>query len=204
MAAVARRRKYATGQTIYCQDEPAREVYRIVTGAVRLAVIRRDGREFLFGILKAGEIFGEATAIDRARRSNTAIAQGDIELDVISSPHFAEARARHREIDTALVQILTRRMRALAYYATANMDDLTNRVVIQLLVVARSSDIDDDAPLSRVIPITQSDLALMLGSARQSVNRVLQQLQATGLLNLSYRQIIVHDLTKLEEHIIPF
>jgi CRP-like cAMP-binding protein len=47
-------------------------------------------------------------------------------------------------------------------------------------------------------PFTQSDLAAMIGGTRQSVNRLLADLIADGLLRLEHEKLVITDVYALE------
>src|SRR5438445_11881049 len=51
----SRRRHFADSRRIYSQSEPGNEMYRIVSGYVRMSVLRNDGREALHSVLGAGD-----------------------------------------------------------------------------------------------------------------------------------------------------
>ena len=192
-------RRYVAGQVIYCQDECSDEVYRILSGTVRLSLLRADGREFLQGIFGAGDFFGEGSLLDQLPRPNTAQAQHDIELEVYTSAAVATLRQTHREIDAALVQILARRMRILCQVcAMSNVDDLSQRVAMQLLLGADLGGLSAESQAPRTLSLSHSDLALMLGAARQSVSKVLHDLERAGIVSLSYGGIHIRDQTKLK------
>jgi CRP-like cAMP-binding protein len=196
LTSLGRRRSYSAGQIIYCQDDPSNELYRIVSGTVRLALIREDGKEFVFGVFGPGECFGEGGLIDGLSRPNTARAHEGLEMEIYPAAVIAAVRADHRELDDALLQLLARRMRMLCdYCAVASLDDLAQRLAVRILFEADVFCLNAPSALPPlVLPLPQGDLASMLGASRQSVNRVLQKMQDLGALELSYGRIVLHDM----------
>ena len=70
--ASASRRRLSAGQIIYVFGDAASEMYRIVSGSVRLFATRSDGREVVFLRFQPRDCFGEASLIDDEPRAHTA------------------------------------------------------------------------------------------------------------------------------------
>src|ERR1700676_2089275 len=79
----ASRRRLAAGQIIYVFGDTASEMYRIVSGSVRLLATRSDGREVVFLRFQPGDCFGEASLIDNETRPQTAQVVTHVEGEVI-------------------------------------------------------------------------------------------------------------------------
>jgi CRP-like cAMP-binding protein len=67
--------------------------------------------------------------------------------------------------------------------------DLSHQVARVLLEEAAGTD--------AVVPLTQGTIAQLLGAARPSVNKVLQDMAIRGLVELGYRRIRVLDVEGL-------
>ena len=73
--------------------------------------------------------------LDGLPRPNTAQAQQDVEIEGYDRTAVSALRETHREIDAAFAQMLARRMRILCHVcAMSNVDDLSHRVAMQLLM----------------------------------------------------------------------
>lgn len=193
--AAARPRTLHAGATIYSQGDIATEMYRIITGFVRLSVVRVDGRELTYSVFGAPACFGFSSLIDRKGLPHTATAQTDMKLEVLTHSAFADLRARHRRFDEALLQALCGHMRTLSIYmGDASLDGLPNRMARRLADLAgRQRDM-----ATSTVEMSQSELATMLGASRQSVNKQLRQFEEAGLIHLSYGTIVVLDRAGLE------
>src|SRR5256885_2775684 len=77
-ARATRRRHFSDGARIYSQSEPGDAMYRIVSGSVRMSVMRHDGREALHSLLEPGSCFGICSMLDGAPRHHTTTAHGDV------------------------------------------------------------------------------------------------------------------------------
>lgn len=188
----ARIRRLAEGQIVYQQDDLGTEMYRVLSGAVRLSLLRPDGRELVFIAFQPGDCFGASSLIDQRPLPHTTTAIGDVELQVISAEDFAALRAGDRAFDAALLWLFSAQMRMLSeYLADATLEDLPVRLVRRLLRLAR------DAGAGPEVHISQAELALMFGVARQTINRLLGGLEDDGLISRTYGVVRLLDVPGL-------
>lgn len=192
----SRPRSVPDGHVIYQQGDIGTEVYRIVSGQVRLSVLHSDGRELVFVTFEPGDAFGISTLIDNEPLPHTAEAHGPVQLQVVSRAAFAALRAEHRAIDEAMLRLLCRHMRALSTYVTeATLNDLTLRLARRLLEVARPGA--DRLPAIR---LPQAELAQHFGVSRQTINKLLKQFEDEGLVRLAYGSVVLLDLAGLRSY----
>ncbi len=104
-------RRYAAGDIIFHEGQRARDAYLIVHGQVELLKTRPGGRVRL-ALLAAGQIFGEMGIVNRAVRSATARAVGDVVLEVVDREGFLETLRDRPETALKLIGSLSNRLRA--------------------------------------------------------------------------------------------
>ncbi|MDT9600505.1 Crp/Fnr family transcriptional regulator [Sphingosinicella rhizophila] len=189
------RRDYAAGQVIYLQGDHGQEMFRLVSGSVRMSVSRSDGREIVHAFFEPGDCFGDSSMVDFGPRPQTAEAHTDIVVDVIDMSNFVRLRDAHRTFGDAMLKLLARQMRAACmYFEEASLDDMSARVARRILDATRSFGTDADGGKRLSLRLPQADIAHMVGASRQSVNKVLQRFQCEGLITIEYGNILVHDL----------
>tara|TARA_B110001454_G_scaffold109158_1_gene102573 strand:- start:1165 stop:1851 length:687 start_codon:yes stop_codon:yes gene_type:complete len=197
MAATSLRR-FRRGEQIYNEGDPGDSMFRVVSGAVRLSTTRIDGRQFLYLLFEPGDCFGESSCIDGGPRPHVAEAAGDASVQLLRKAAFQQIRARHREFDDAIMRLLAGHMRLLsAFLADAHLSDLSARVAGRILSLATSFGESNADNVHLSIRITQGDLALMVGGARQSVNRIMQRLDDDGIVSMRAGRLKVHDMDAL-------
>ncbi len=193
------RRHYAAGQSIYQQNDPGTEMFRIVSGSVRMLVRRVNGREAVFALFESGDCFGDSSLVDEEPRPQTAEAIADVEVEVLNREAFDKLRLAHRAFDDALLKLLARQMRTVSlHYAASSISDLGTRIAARIIEAGRTVDQGAAGDTALSVHLSQDELALMVGASRQSVNRALQRLQAEGMIRLGYSAIIVTDLPRLQ------
>lgn len=104
-------RRYAAGDIIFHEGQRARDAYLIVRGQVELLKNRPGGRVRL-ALLSAGQIFGEMGVINRATRSATARAVGDVVIEVVDREGFLDRLRDNPETALKLIGSLSNRLRA--------------------------------------------------------------------------------------------
>lgn len=202
-ASCAARRSYAAGQTVYYQDDPGTEMYRVISGSIRLSSRQPDGREVVFLLFGANDFFGASSLVDARPRPQTAECLTPVELDVLSARDFAWLRAQHSTFTDALLRLLAQQMRVVSgRYARASLTALPGRVAERMIELA-IADHDVDGTPALIFRLAQAELAAMVGASRQSVNKVLQLLQAHGAIRIAPREIALLDVAALTRLIAP-
>jgi CRP/FNR family cyclic AMP-dependent transcriptional regulator len=194
----ARQRHCAQGELIYGQGERGEQMFRLLSGSVRLSVARSDGRELLYLLFEPGDCFGTSSLIDGDRRPQTAEAGSELEIQVLGKPAFDRLRSEHRAFDDALLRLMSRHMRLLSgFFADAHLDDITARVASRIVATALSFGTPSDGGIALSVALSQAELALMVGGSRQTVNKVLQQFQKEGLVTVKGGRLVIRSIAGL-------
>jgi len=197
--ALDRLRGHATAVTVerggfVCRKgDEATELYIIVSGRVAIAARASDGRDSVVAVLGGGALFGELPLFDGGVRSADARALTAAHLVAVP---FEQVRAVLRERPELLwevVRILTRRLRATdEALMDANFLDVPGRTAKRLLEIAG----DDD---EFAMPLTQEELAGVIGASRERVNKAIGTFTRLGWLEVSGRnRYRILDRTQLE------
>lgn len=190
--------RYPRGKQIYEQGESGDSMFRVVSGAVRLSTIREDGRQFMYLLFEPGDCFGASSCIDGGPRPHLAEAAEESVLQLLGKASFDRIRAAHRAFDDALLRLMSGDMRLLSgFLADAHLSDLTARVAGRILSMARSFGVAEAGGTVLSVRMTQTDLALMVGGARQSVNRVLQHFEEEGVVEVRGGRLSIRNFDAL-------
>ena len=161
-------------------DEPG-EFYLVLSGRVAIAQESEDGRESLLAVLGPGELFGEMGFLDGYNRSAQARA---LEESTVLMVPYAELRRLYENNPSALwsaVQLLARRLRAMdrALSDTVFLD-VMGRTAKRLLEMAGDEDEFE-------MPLTQEELASMVGASRERVNKAIHAFVRLGWITHDQR-----------------
>lgn len=193
--------KYKANKIIFMQGDPGNEMFRIINGWVKFVSNSPDGREFILMHYEPGDCFGGAGLIDGGARPQSAEALTDVELEVLDRSSYMRLREQCSAFDGALLKLLARELTFVSTrYAHASLCPLSARVASRIINVAplftpRHSDTEN-----MTIPLSQSELASMTCSTRQSVNKILSIFQSENILRVEYSNITILDINRLREH----
>jgi CRP-like cAMP-binding protein len=192
------RAEYAAGETIFQQGDSGHALYLIETGKVRIFVQNEDGQELSVNVCGAGEVFGEMSVIDELPRSASAEAMEPTALLRLTRDQFREHLRRSPQLALAFMKSLS----ALLRRSTRELDNLTlatvpTRLARKLMELTDKHGQPEPGGVRVAIPLTQSELASMLGATRESVNKALRRFRQRGLIRWEQSQIVIVDVAEL-------
>lgn len=166
----------------------------VLRGRVNLLRGGNGGRDLILACLGPGDLFGEAGILPSGTASTVAVAAGSVELCRLPS---AELRAHLDEVPAASVRML-----GLLHQRLADIEgvasglalcDVEQRLRRTLSVLARRQGRRAHEGSSWVLaPVpTQSELARMVGSCRETVSRTLTAMARDGLVSTVGRKMVL-------------
>jgi CRP/FNR family cyclic AMP-dependent transcriptional regulator len=187
-------RTFAPGVTLFHQDMPGTMMYMIETGSVRVISIGRTGQELTLNVLGPGEIFGELSILDGEHRSATAITITPTVVWLLAQGDLTKFMNEYPSVNQAMVQLLVDRVRATAQRLEAmTFQDVLGRLAFELLSLAERSGNTSEQGIEITIPLTQVDLATMVGATRESVNKAVSILRTRNLVDFDGTSWIIQD-----------
>lgn len=172
--------------------------YCLVAGSIKASSLREDGKEAILAVLEAGNWFGEISLIDGQPRTHDATAI--VASEVLALPRAAfDALMQKPVFAHAVCAMLAARVRALyGMVEDATLRSMRARVARRLLLLARG-DATQAADTRPVVPVSQEQLAMMLGVTRQTLSKELRELVQLGVVMLGYRKIELASVALLEK-----
>ena len=79
---------YPSGREIFAKGSPGQSLVAVLRGSIKISSLSDEGKEIIFNIINAGEIFGEIAVLDGEERSADATAMNDCELLVLNRRDF--------------------------------------------------------------------------------------------------------------------
>jgi CRP/FNR family transcriptional regulator, cyclic AMP receptor protein len=198
LLSIARRRKFARGEVVFHEHDPADTLHLIDKGRFAVRVVTPLGDTAILAVLGPGQMFGELALLgeDEDRRSATVAALEASETRSVHRIDFERLRERNPGTSNVIVAILSGQMRRLSrHLVEALYVSAEKRVLRRLLEVAEIYGDGSDAPT--VVPLTQEDLAGLAGTSRATVNRVLRDEEARGTVKLGRGRTTVLDVETL-------
>ena len=199
------RERYARGELIFLRGAVGNSLFLVVSGTVKLGISSSDGKEFLLDLLGPGACFGELALLDGEPRSADAHAVEACQLYILDRADFLRYVEERPTVAIALLRVMSRRLRrdALVLEGAAFLDlpARLGRAILQL--AATLGDPQADGSIEIPTRLTQSELAGLIGSTRESVNRWLVLYERLGWIHFKRGYLRVLRPDKLRERSIP-
>jgi len=190
--------RYPTGREVFAKGSPGQSLMAVLRGSIKISSLSNEGKEIVFGIINAGEIFGEIAVLDGDERSADATAMTDCELLVLNRRNFLHLLETRADLCMILLRILCRRLRQTSEQVEDVMfRHLESRVAKALLQLAESVGLHGLQGASVELHVSQRELGNMAGGSRESVNKILQNRHRQGLINLGKASVLIRDLEAL-------
>ncbi len=192
-------RSYRKGQAIFHEGDPGDAMFVLSEGLVKILVTSEDGDEMVLATLKAPDLFGEITLIDGGVRSATVEALEPTRVLAITRDTFLQVLRDNPGVTDPLLRSLGAYIRRLTERASDLVFlGLNERIAKLLLQFAEESGSEDPSGIVLDLALTQSDLARMVGSSRQSMNQVLRAFERRGYIQVQGKQILLRDRSSLQ------
>jgi CRP-like cAMP-binding protein len=195
-----RMRRFRRNETVFHLGDPGDALFIVMSGSIKITLPADTGEEAILATLRPGDFFGELALLDGAPRSATAIANEATETYVLPRDKFRELVATEPVMREALLATLAAEVRRLTHHVEElHFLDITGRLASRLARMANEpgATAEADGSIRLAGPLTQGDLAAMIGCTRQSVNKLLGMFTDDGLIRLDRDRIVVRDLDRL-------
>jgi len=190
-------RRFAAGETLFRENEPAADAFLLQEGRVRLLKhIRQVERSLI--VLKPGDLFGESALLDTAARNSTAVALTDGVALALDRTTFRSMLVNYPAVAVRVMEQLVRRVRdAEDQIEILMLRDSQYKIVSTLLkLAARSAPTESSAPVE--IAVSPVELASRVGLDVDSVKRDVQRLRDQGYVRITGERIELPDLDALK------
>jgi CRP/FNR family cyclic AMP-dependent transcriptional regulator len=177
---------YPAGTTLFDQDDPARRVYALDSGRIRLA----SGRQAVLDYLTAGHFFGLKCLL-RNPTTQSADALTGVKLSAFNKLRLLDQLQRDRRFALRLLESLATRLdryeRIIHSFITEGAERRLARLLLRLASGQGTSgwtDLPDE--------LTNLELAKMVGTTRWRISHFLTRFQQNDLMRRHGRMFSVH------------
>ncbi|MGD8329722.1 MAG: Crp/Fnr family transcriptional regulator [Acidobacteriota bacterium] len=182
------------GELVYEAGDPGDQVMIVAAGVVGLSRVSDDGREVSVALLGPMEIFGERALGEETRRQERAAVVEDAVVCAFSGLDFQRFLFEHPELALRITRLVGERLRQVE----SRIQDILFKDVRTRLahtVAWLSEKFGDDVPAGRRITLrlTQTDLAHLIGSTRETTSTIFNEFRRQGLLDNEGHHVVVRD-----------
>jgi CRP/FNR family transcriptional regulator, polysaccharide utilization system transcription regulator len=187
---------YKKGSVIYREGSKLSGFYCITKGILKIYKTGIDGKEQIIRFVKAGDIIAFRSLLSQESACTTAKVIDDAVLCQIPYNTLLYLLQNNWQFSHWMIKILCRELREANDYITdIAQKTVRERLAEVLLLLKDSFDVDDSNTLQ--IALTREELANMVGTATESVIRLLSEFKQDGLIDLKGRKIRFLDIPTL-------
>ncbi len=187
------------GQIFYAPEGRSEALFMLKKGRVRIYKVTPEGWEFTLAVVEAGMMFGEMALTAQRMWEAYAEAMEPSDICILRNADLERIVRGNPEVGLKMIRVLSERLRL----CETRLEDITlknipARLASLILQLAASEGIM--TPEGPRIPThyTHRQLAMMIGSSRETVTRAFTKLQRAGAVELRHRYIYVKDIEALE------
>jgi len=192
LARLCKRLHFNKGEFIFHCGDPSDDMYMIESGRVIVSKDAPSGKSFTFVVAVQGITLNAVTCFKPRPRFFSARASEETTVLVASRQDFVEWVGRHADVAAEIIDT----MGGLLDSAYNRIMDLIDESVEQRILNALSML---SSRLGTDLSMTNTELADMTGTSRETAARVISRLQGAGLLAKSRGQIKILDLSRLSD-----
>ncbi|MEM6993045.1 MAG: Crp/Fnr family transcriptional regulator [Myxococcota bacterium] len=196
LAKAAVRLRKPGGTVVVAEGRVPDGLYVVLRGRVNLVRVGDGGRDLILSALGPGDVLGESCAYDHSGMSTSAVAATPVELLRVPAEVLAAHVRREPETLVRLMRLVSEKLREIENVASSlALHDVEERLRRTLVRLVRRQGRRAPATSGWILaPVpTQSELARMVGSCRETVSRTLSAMARNGLVNTSGRRMILDE-----------
>jgi CRP/FNR family cyclic AMP-dependent transcriptional regulator len=202
IAQVAVPRTFEPGQIVFREGDASDTCYIVRAGRARAVREHGDGRTITLATFGPGDIFGELAMFEDELRSATVEAVQRTDAVAVLGPDMRRLMIEHPQISARLVIALGRRLRETnERLAKQSFQTVQSRVAVVLGELVAQAIAAGASPGEVLVTATQSDLAKLAGSSRESASRFLAVLERAGVISQGRGRLVVHDPAALDRYV---
>lgn len=191
-------RLYRKKNDIYRLGDTPRNIYYLVSGKVKTLRINEDGKELITGLYSTGDFFGYEALLKNQEYTDNAEAMENSEVATIPKEEFFQLVHGNREISKKFIQLLSNKIddkeEKLLHLAYNSVRQRTAEALLDLY-----KKFNPEGKADYELAISRDDIANMVGTATESVIRVISDLKEENILSVKSGKIIVDEPDKLEQ-----
>lgn len=179
---------YKKGDFLFLEKDIARFYYQVDTGVVKMNNYSPEGQEFIQGMFKKGESFGEPPLFTGFPYPANAVAMGDCRVWKLPKDSFIRLLRENFELHFKFCAILSNRLQFKAMIAKEISSNTPEHRILTLISYFRQRDKATEDGYYEV-PFTRQQIADMTGLRVETVIRTVKGLAEKDELRIINRKI---------------
>ncbi len=183
-------RKYIKNQSIFFEGDMAGFYYQVVQGSIRMVNMNENGKEFIQGIFKNGESFGEPVLLIDKPYPASAVANEDTVLIKICKEEFLKILKEFPEILFEFAKNMTRRIYNKSLVAKAISITRPEQRVLSIFKILKDTYSTYSSENYKV-ELSRKQIADMMGLRVETVIRTISKLKEKEVIKIQKGKIYI-------------
>jgi len=190
---------FKAGDVVFRKGDPGEGMMAVLKGQIRIGVMSAEGKELIHNIINPGQVFGEIALLDGKERSADAVAIVPTDVLVVLRRDFLPFLEADSALCIRLMTVLCEKLRQTSELAEDFMFlELRQRLAKRLVRLAQLYGRPWRSGVIINFRLPQRELAAMMGTSRESINKQLREWAESGWLEVDRGNIAILNMEALE------
>lgn len=192
--------QYDNGEVVHYRGDESLGLYAVITGSVKVSSVSADGRECIFRYLSPSNWFGEIGMIDKSARTHDARAVGKTILLTLRPRDIEYLLQNYPILHRFLALLLCKVVRnAFTMLHDSALLSVSARLAKRLVSLSEGYGEPHERGVLINLYLTQDDLATIINTTRQTINKRLVSWEKLGWIDAKYGKILIVNIAALKQ-----
>ncbi len=190
---------FRKGEMLFLAGEPAKGIFVVVSGEIRVFQHNAKGREQVILVATAGTVIGDVPVFDDGPYPASAASDSDVIVLFIEKSDVYRFCGTYPSLALKALQLMALRVRSHAQLvAELAFHDVGQRLASFLVTEAERTAFLAQGQIAFQLPFSNQEIASRIGSVRDVVSRAFARLKQDGLIAAQGRMLIIPDMNALK------
>lgn len=201
LASITSPASYPKGALLFVQGQPARGVFVVCTGRVKLSVSSAVGKTMILRVAEAGEVVGLPSAISGQPYGVSAEVLEPTQANFIPRDQFLQFLRQYGEAALRVAQLLSNIYHtAYEEIRSLGLSGSSAEKLAKFLLdwSSQHGQQEQDGEIRLKLPLTHEEIAQMIGASRETVTRLLADFKKKQLVRVKGSTLVIRNRAGLE------
>ena len=184
-------RAYKKGDVLFSEGGTPRGVFYVHKGLIKIIKYGKEGKEQIIEISKSGDLVGFRAMLSDKTYNVDAVMLEDTTICYIQKSDFLQEINSNEQLRNTVIRVLSKELQDRAdLLTTMAQKTVRQRSALALILL-------DDIYKGQPINLSRDDLANFVGTATETVIRLLREFKKDGLIGIQGRKITILEMNRL-------
>lgn len=191
-------KKAKKGDVLYFSSSDVPRIFLLKTGNIKIVSINEEGNETIKDIIQRGDLFGELDLDNDLNSNEQAVAlTNEVSICSFLMSDFENLLLQNPQLALSYTKFVGLKMKRIKNsYSNLISRDARTRLIGFLKDWAEKEGVKKDNKYTVENYLTQTDIAQIICTSRQTATQLLNELEHEGLIQYNRKELIVKDMSK--------